>query len=104
MARGMINCEICGHKIEVEADCPDGQDVKLKISSDCPHYQKIAAELQEVDAFKELFQPLHLGQVYQAFAKYSPHPSCPGLSGMLKTVEVAAGLALAQTAVIEVTN
>ena len=102
MARGMINCGICGYKVEVEAECQDGQKVNLRISSTCPNYQKIGAELQEVDAFQELFQPLLLGQAYQTFAKYSPHPSCPGLSGILKTVEVAAGLALPQTAGIEV--
>ena len=37
-----------------------------------------------------------MGRVYEVFAKYSPHPSCPGVSGILKTVEVAAGLALSQ--------
>jgi hypothetical protein len=35
-------------------------------------------------------------------AKNIPHPSCPGIAGILKTIEVAAGLALPQTAVIEV--
>ncbi|MDI6812144.1 MAG: hypothetical protein QMC95_04765 [Desulfitobacteriaceae bacterium] len=104
MTTGVIHSGICGYTITVKADSTNGQTVELAITSDCPNYQKIAAELKEVDAFQELFQKLHTGTVYQTFAKYSPHPSCPGLSGILKTVEVAAGLALPQTASIEVTK
>lgn len=102
MTTGVIHCGICGFTITVNSESNNGQTVRLEIASDCPNYQKIAAELKEVDAFQELFQKLHMGNVYQTFAKYSPHPSCPGLSGILKTVEVAAGLALPQTADIEV--
>lgn len=104
MVTGKINCGICGYKIEVMADCDDGQTVKLKIQSECPNYQKIAAELTEVDAYQELFQPLHLGQVYKVFDKDIPHRSCPGLSGVLKTIEVASGLALPQKINMEIDN
>lgn len=104
MTTGIIHSGICGYTITVQADSTNGQTVQLDIKSDCPNYLKIAAELKEVDAFQEVFQKLHMGNVYQTFAKYSPHPSCPGLSGILKTVEVAAGLALPQTADIEVTK
>ena len=103
-ATGVIHSGICGFTINVKAVCDDGHKVKLEIKSDCPNYQKIAEELTEVDAFKEIFQKLHLGTVYQAFAKYSPHPSCPGVSGIMKTVEVAAGLALPQSASINITK
>ena len=78
--------------------------IKLEITSDCPNYQKIAKELTEVDAYKEILHKLHTGKVYEIFAKYSPHPSCPGVSGILKTVEVAASLALPQNASISVTK
>ncbi|MHB1654452.1 MAG: DUF6951 family protein [Desulfitobacteriaceae bacterium] len=104
MTTGVIHSGICGYTIMVKADSTNGQTVQLEITSDCSNYQKITAELKEVDAFQEVFQKLPMGTVYQTFAKYSPHPSCPGLSGILKTVEVAAGLALPQTASIEVTN
>lgn len=63
---------------------------------------KKCAELQEVDAFQELFHPLHLGQVYGIVSKYSKHPSCPGIAGVLKTIEVAAGLALPQEASLQI--
>ena len=96
MATGVIHCGICGFTINVKAVSDSDQNVKLEITSDCPNYQKIAKELTELNAYKEVFNKLHTGRVYEVFAKYSPHPSCPGVSGILKTVEVAAGLALSQ--------
>jgi hypothetical protein len=102
MVKGRINCGICGHTVEVNA-IPEGRrKVKLDIKSSCGNYQKIAEELKEAEPFKELFQPLGQGEMFQLLAKNIPHPSCPGIAGILKTIEVAAGLALPQTAVIEV--
>lgn len=103
-ATGVIKAGACGFTINVKAVCDDGNKVKLVISSDCPNYQIIAQELDEVDAFQEIFKKLHMGKVYEVFAKHSPHPSCPGVSGIMKTVEVAAGLALAQNASISITK
>ncbi|TGE31592.1 hypothetical protein [Desulfosporosinus sp. Sb-LF] len=104
MATGIVHSGICGFTINVKAVSDANHKVTLEITSDCPNYQKIAQELTEVDAYKEIFNKLHQGTVYQVFAKYSPHPSCPGVSGILKTVEVAAGLALSQNASISVTK
>lgn len=104
MATGAIKAGACGFTINVKAISSDDHKVKLEISSDCPNYQKIAAELEEVDAFQEIFKKLHMGKVYEVFAKYSPHPSCPGVSGIMKTIEVAAGLALPQNASISITR
>jgi len=111
MATGIIHSGVCGFTINVKAVIDDSTSssrrskmIKLEITSDCPNYQKIAKELTEVDAYKEILQKLHTGKVYEVFSKYSPHPSCPGVSGILKTVEVASGLALPQIASISVTK
>lgn len=104
MATGVIKAGACGFTINVKAESGDNHTVKLEITSDCPNYQKIAAELKEVDAFQEIFSKLHMGKVYETFAKYSPHPSCPGVSGIMKSIEVAASLALPQNASISVTR
>lgn len=102
MVKGKISCGICGHSIEVRAISEGRRKVKLEIESSCGNYRKVAEELKEAEPFKELFQPLGQGELFQLLAKNIPHPSCPGIAGILKTVEVAAGLALPQTAVIEV--
>lgn len=102
MVTGVIKAGICGFTINVKAINDNDHKVKLEITSDCPNYQKIAEELEEVDAFQEIFKKLHTGKVYEVFAKYSPHPSCPGVSGIMKTIEVAAGLALPQNASLSI--
>ena len=104
MATGVIKAGVCGFTINVKAVSNDNHKVKLEITSDCPNYQKIAKELDEVDAFQEIFKKLHMGKVYESFAKHSPHPSCPGVSGIMKTIEVAAGLALSQNASVTITK
>lgn len=102
MTKGNIKCGICGFNIQVEADCSDGQHVNIKLESTCPSYKKIAEELTEVDAYRDVFQKLHESKVYEVVSKYSKHPSCPGISGILKTVEVAAGMALPQEASMKI--
>jgi len=104
MVTGIIHAGVCGFTINVKAVSDANHIIKLEITSDCPNYQKIAKELIEVDAYKEIFTKTHMGKVYEVFAKYSPHPSCAGVSGILKTVEVASGLALSQTASISITK
>lgn len=104
MATGIINSGVSGFTIKVNATSVDRQNVKLEIISDCPNYKKIAEELTEVDVYKEMFNKLHTGKVYNVFAKYSPHPSCPGVSGILKTIEVAANLALPQSVSMTITK
>lgn len=102
MVKGKIDCGICGHQVEVLAEAQKRGEVKLEIKSNCANYQKLSGSLQQADAFKELFSPLGQGEAFQLFAKTIPHPSCPGLAGILKTIEVAAGLALPQKASIEI--
>ena len=45
----------------------------------------------------------HEGQLYGVARRFVRHPACPVLAGILKAVEVAAGLALPRDAVIKVT-
>jgi len=78
------------------------QHVKLHISTGCSSIQQAAAELTEVDAFKELFVKLDQSTAYQILSKYVPHPSCPVYTGVLKAIEVAAGLALPKNAAITI--
>ena len=98
----VIKSGVCGFTVRATAHCDDGTHVALQIDSDCPNQQKVAAELHEVDAFRELFADKRDGVVWSTCARHSPHISCPVPVGLLKLVEVAAGLALPQTVSIEI--
>jgi hypothetical protein len=72
----------------------NGFGCTLSIESECDAVQRMAAELTQVDPFQEItFRgkgPLAL----QLAAKHCTHAACPVGVGVIKAVEVEAGLAL----------
>jgi hypothetical protein len=102
MPTAIIKSGICGFTINATAECEEADHVVLKIESDCPNYRKVAEVLHEVDAFHELFGERYEGEIWKVCARHSPHASCPVPTGLLKLVEVAAGLALPQTVSVEI--
>jgi hypothetical protein len=101
-ASAVIKSGICGFTVRATAHSDDAVHVALQIESECPNYKKVAEQLREVDAFQELFVDKREGSVWKICAQHSPHISCPVPIGLLKLVEVAAGLALPQTVSIEI--
>lgn len=68
--------------------------VQLNIESDCKAISRLAAELTEADPFREF---THRGEgplTMQLAAEYCSHAACPVPVGIIKAVEVEAGLAL----------
>ena len=102
MPSAVIRSGICGFTTRATAHCEDAVHVTLNIESDCSNYQNVAEQLHEVDVFQELFVDKFEGTVWRVCARYSSHVSCPVPVGLLKLIEVAAGLALPQTASIEI--
>ncbi len=82
----------------------DGDECVVDIQSDCPDIQAMAAELTRVDPMQEISwrggPPLILG----AAQRFCKHAACPVPSGIIKAVEVAAGLALPADAGIKVSR
>ena len=101
MSEAIIDPGICGFLAKVNAKM-EGEMCSLEITCDCEPVQKMAEELAQVDPMVEIgFHgdgPLTL----RMFEKHCPHPACPVPAGILKAVEVAAGLALPKDASIKV--
>ena len=93
MATAEISSGICGFSATVKTQT-EGSKVKVSIESDCKAIQDLAAELTEVDPFQEITfrgsgpRSLELG------AKHCYHTACPVPVGIIKAVEIEAGLAL----------
>ncbi len=102
MAKGTINGGICGFVTTVTATKAEGEKITLEISTECPNFRKVAEELVEIDPYDEIFKRLNLTRTCAIASKHSPHPSCIVPSGILKTIEVEAQLALPQEAGIQV--
>jgi hypothetical protein len=102
MAKTTVKAGVCGFTTIIKANSEDGQQVKLEIESECPHVQK--ANLEPLDALDELFKKPHETEVYKTLSEHLPHVTCPVYSGVLKTAEVAAGLALPEDVSMEITK
>jgi hypothetical protein len=93
MSTATIHAGICGFTTTVVAQTEDDA-VKLTITSDCQAIQKLAEHLQSVNPYKEISFRRAIPQTYQEAMKYCSHAACPVPAGIIKAVEVEAGLAL----------
>ena len=85
---------ICGFNTHIEATADASFKVTLEIASECSHIRELAEQLTHVSAFEELRCPINETNVYRAAAACKAHVACPVPSAILKTIEVAAGMAL----------
>jgi hypothetical protein len=94
LAKAEIFAGVCGFTTRVDAQKNEDDQVVLHVESECKSIGRLAAELGVVDPFREFtFRgkgPLTL----QMAGKYCSHAACPVPAGIIKAVEVAAGLAL----------
>lgn len=102
MAKVEIFGGVCGFNTTVQATAGQKRQVELSVETECPNWRKVAAQLKTVNAYKELFAKLHEGELYQIYVSHIPHPACPVPAGIMKAIEVAAGLALPRDARIKV--
>jgi hypothetical protein len=95
MARAEIEAGICGYTTVVEARATDDpRRVVLDIQSSCGAIQKLAAVLTEVDPFREFSFRRQSPLTLELAAQHCDHAACAVPSGIIKAIEVAAGLAL----------
>ncbi len=103
MSKAVIQSGTCGFSTEVTVLC-EKRRCSLSIESDCPAIQELAQELRVVDPMEEITYRGKGPLTLRLARKYCPHPSCPVPSGIIKAVEVEAGLALPQDVSIRITR
>jgi hypothetical protein len=86
-----VNSGACGFSVTIRAE--KGKDGKIAVSldTDCEMVKKMLEDIATVDRFAALtgFQN---NPVYRSAAKNLKHVACPVPSGILKALEVEAGL------------
>jgi hypothetical protein len=103
MAKAEIFAGVCGFTTQVEATQSE-DSVQLAIRSECDAIQRMAAELTQVNPYKEISARRAVPATLQAGIKFCTHAACPVPVGIIKAVEVAANLALPVDATIKVTK
>jgi hypothetical protein len=103
LSKAKIFPGICGFTTDVEVRM-NGSNCAISIESECNSIQRLAAELRQVDPFREITFRGEGPLTLQLAAKYCPHPACPVPVGIIKTVEVEAGLALPADVAIKISK
>jgi hypothetical protein len=103
MARAEIDAGICGFRTTVIARMAEGS-CRITIESDCEAVRELAKALTEVDPFREISFRGEGPLTLRMGARYCHHPACPVPVGIIKTVEIAAGLALPKDATIRLSS
>ncbi len=94
MAKAEICSGVCGFNTTVEAQKDGAGQVLLTIESECSAIERLSVELTEVDPLQEF---THRGKgplTLQLAARHCSHAACPVPVGIIKAIEVEAGLAL----------
>jgi len=103
MARSEIYAGICGFKTLAETRM-EGSKCLIQIQSDCAEIQRMAEELNEVDPFGEISFRGNGPLTLKLGAKHCAHTACPVPVGIIKAIEVEAGLALPADVTIKISK
>jgi hypothetical protein len=103
LARAEIFAGICGFSTVVEAST-EGDGVTLSITSDCEAVQGLAKELVQIDPYQQISFRRGTPRILEMGAKHCIHAACPVPVGIVKAVEVEAGLALPADATIKLSK
>jgi hypothetical protein len=103
MAKAEVHAGICGFNTTIQTEMVD--DVcRITLQSDCPAIERLGTELTQVDPLQEISSRRKVPQTLQMGLKYCTHAACPVPVGIIKAVEVEAGLALPADVTIIVTK
>lgn len=103
MAKAEINSGICGFTATVSAKM-DGRKCVVSVQSDCDAVQRLGEELAEVEPFEEITFRGEGPRTLRLGAKHCYHTACPVPVGIIKAIEIEAGLALPAEASIKLSK
>ncbi|NLF68372.1 MAG: hypothetical protein GX575_04875 [Candidatus Anammoximicrobium sp.] len=99
--KAKISAGICGFATTVTVS-GDVSDCAMSLESDCPAVQQLALELSQLDPLREVLRRDASAAVWELAVRHCLHAACPVPVGILKAVEVEAGLALPADVTIEI--
>lgn len=95
MTRVSINPGICGFPATVEIKTISKRRFELVLATECEKLIQLSNQIETldlVDAFKQAKD----SRLYSAVSDCQLHPACPAPVGIIKALEVEAGIALAR--------
>ena len=103
MAKAEITSGICGFAATVTTRM-QGRTCLVSVESECDAVQRLGEALQEVDPFQEISFRGQGPQTLKRGAEHCYHTACPVPVGIIKAIEIEAGLALPADATIKLSK
>jgi hypothetical protein len=103
MAKAEIFAGNCGMNTTVEATM-NGKVCNISITSDCEAIRRMAEEITEVNPYKEISYRRAMPKIHEAGHKHCYHAACPVPVGIIKAMEIEAGLALPEDVTIRLSK
>jgi hypothetical protein len=100
MTRVKIDPGVCGFSAVVTVEKQEGQNFSVKIESDCEMVQQLGQEISSL-TLKDAFIRFDNNRVYGKASSCLKHTACPVPSGILKALEVEAGLAVPRNVTVK---
>lgn len=94
MSKAEIFSGICGFHTVVKARMTGRNKCAVEIESECKSIQRFAAVLTEVEPYREISFRKEGPLTLQMASQYCAHTACVVPSGIIKAIEIEAGLAL----------
>jgi len=99
MTKVIVNSGICGFTVTITAEKVSAKKIRLSFDTECEMVLSMLEDISQVDTLS-VFSNHLANPVYRSAAKHIKHAACPVMSGILKAIEVEAGLALPKDASI----
>ncbi len=99
MTKLIIHSGACGYTVTVKAEKSNGGKICLSLDTECEMVKKMLADIAILDQYAPL-AGFSVNPVYQSAAKHLKHYACLVPSGILKAIEIEAGLNIPKDATI----
>ncbi len=100
MTTVIVHSGACGFSTTITVQKQKDGKMTLALDTSCEMVKKLIEEIAVLDRFAPL-APLSNNPVYKAAGKHLKHAACPVPSGILKALEVEAGLNVEKNASIQ---
>lgn len=94
MTKVTVSSGACGYTVSITAEKTKDKKIRVTFESECEMVMAMAEDIALLDMMMALFTDHLNNPVYRAAARHLKHAACPVVSGILKAVEVEAGMAV----------
>ncbi len=95
MTKITVDPGICGFPVDITAEMSEEKKIHIFIDTECEMVKKMLEDITTLN-MRDAFSRYLNNPVYRSASKHISHVACPVPAGILKAIEVEAGICLPQ--------